>query len=58
LRSSITDQVSDALQLFNCLPTAAHQQAVVAFDGHASWQGPPPMQDATLAALSTVVIRC
>ena len=58
LRSSMTDQVSDALQLFNCSPIAAHQQAVVAFDGHASWQGPPLMPDATLAALSTVVIRC
>lgn len=58
LRSSMTDQVSDALQLFDCLPIAAHQQAVVAVDGHASWQGPPPMPDATLAALATVVIRC
>jgi hypothetical protein len=58
LRSSMTDQVSDALQLFDCLPTATHQQAVVAFDGHASWQGPPPMPDAMLAALATVVIRC
>ena len=58
LRSSMTDQVSNDLQLFNCLPTAAHQQAVVAFDGHAFWQGPPSIPDAALAVLSTVVIRC
>lgn len=58
LRSSMTDQVSDVLQLSYCLSAAAHQQAVVAFDGHACWHGPPPMPDATLAALATVIIRC
>ncbi len=58
LRSSMTDQVSAAVQLLDCLPTAAHPQAAVAFDGPVNWQGPPPIPNSALAVLSTIVIRC
>jgi hypothetical protein len=58
LRSSVSNQISNALQLLDCLPTASYQQSVVVFDGRVCWQGPPPLPDVAISVLSTVAIRC
>lgn len=57
-RSSVTIEVLDAWQLCACLPAVFYQHSSADFDVRPFRQGPPPMPDAALVVLSTVVICC
>ena len=55
-RSTVNSEAVDALLLYS--PVVLHQHTLAEVDPHGIWRGPPPMRDAALVALATVVIRC
>lgn len=58
VRSSVSDQVHDAMQHLAFSPIAIQQAPLLALVVRVCWHGPPPLPDVAISVLSTVAIRC